>query len=89
MLYLIAIFLPWLSLFLVGKVVQAAISLVLYIVSIVLVVTVLFSWLGFLLFIALAIHALLVIHSTRADRRTERLVEAMSKDTAAPASSDD
>lgn len=77
MLYLVAVFFPFVSLFAVGKPIQAIVSLGLYVVSAVLVLTVIASWLGFILFLLLVPHAFFVVHGARADRRAEKIVEAI------------
>lgn len=77
MLYLLALFLPPLALLFAGKPFQAIISLIIYI----------FSWLGLFLFFVpglllwfvAVVHAVLVINNTRADRRTEKIVKAMTE----------
>jgi hypothetical protein len=81
MLYLLAIFLPWLSLLFAGKPFQAIFSLALDIVAIVAVILFfLFPGFGFALHAALVLHAFLVINSARADKRARELLEAMRGD---------
>lgn len=79
MLYLVAIFFPWLSLFLVGKPFQAIFSIILSVVAVVLTI---FLGLGVLLHVALVIHACIVISGARADQRTNKIVEALEKQKA-------
>lgn len=75
MLYLLAFFLPPLALLISGKPFQAIISGFLYILS----------WIGFfmifvpgfLLWIVLVIHAILVINGKRADDRAKKVIDAM------------
>ena len=76
MLYLLAIFLPWLSLFFVGKPFQAIFSLILSILS---VFAALLFGLGFLLHIGLVIHACIVINGAKADKRTKQIVDALNR----------
>ena len=71
MLYLVALFFPFVSLLLVRKPVQATISLLLHLLAVFLFVTVIASWLGFILFTALVLHALFVVYGVQADRRAE------------------
>lgn len=79
MLYLVALFFPFVSLLLVRKPVQATISLLLHLLAAFLFVTVIASWLGFILFTALVLHAFFVIHGAQADRRAERIAEAVQR----------
>ncbi|WP_421709739.1 hypothetical protein [Algihabitans sp.] len=79
MLYLIALFFPFVSLLLVRKPVQATISLLLHLLAAFLFVTVIASWLGFILFTALVLHAFFVVHGAQADRRAERIAEAVRR----------
>lgn len=75
MLYLLAIVLPPLALLLAGKPFQAIFSFMLWVVSIVLFFTTFFM--GVALWLALVAHAMAVIANARAERRTDRIVEAM------------
>lgn len=79
MLYLVALFFPFVSLLLVRKPVQATISLLLHLLAAFLFITVIASWLGFILFTALVLHALFVVHGAQADRRAERIAEAVQQ----------
>ena len=79
MLYLVALFFPFVSLLLVRKPLQATISLLLHLLAVFLFVTVIASWLGFVLFTALVLHALLVVHGVKADQRAERIAEAVQQ----------
>ena len=79
MLYLVALFFPFVSLLLVRKPVQATISLLLHLLAAFLFVTVIASWLGFILFTALVLHAFFVVHGAQADRRAERIAEAVQR----------
>ena len=81
MLYLVALFFPFVSLLAVRKLIQAAISLLLHVMAAFLFVTVIASWFGFILFTALVLHALFVVHGAKADRRAERIVEAVQRNT--------
>ncbi len=63
MLYLLAIFLPPVALLLVGKPIQAIISV----------------FLCFLLWIPAVVHALFVVNSVKADRRNDKLINALRK----------
>jgi hypothetical protein len=79
MIYLAAIFISPLALLLIGKVFQAIFNLVLYIAAIVLVVTILFAWAGFICWAVGVVHAVLVINSHKAEKRHQEMLTAMSK----------
>jgi len=84
MLYLLALFLPWLALAFVGKPIQAIISLCLYILA---VIGFLFFFIpGVLLWLVSVAHAFAVISSVRADKRTRKIVDAIRDQAPAPAS---
>ena len=77
MIYLLAIFCSPLALLLTGKPIQALLNLILYILSIVFWLTIVFHSVGFLLWAVCVVHAVLAINSAQADRRTRKIVEAM------------
>ena len=85
MLYLLALFLPWLALAFVGKPIQAVISLCL---SILAVIGFLFFFMipGVLLWLVSVAHAFAVISSVRADKRTQKIVDAIRDQAPAPKS---
>ncbi|MFC7049718.1 YqaE/Pmp3 family membrane protein [Emcibacter nanhaiensis] len=75
MIYLLAFFLPPVALFVYGKIFQAIINLVIWIVGFV------FLLLGGWILWGIAVgHAIFVIHSAKADARTKKIVEAMNMD---------
>jgi len=76
MIYLIAIFCSPLALLLAGKPISALFNLILYVLSIVLWVTLLFWHAGLLLWALAFAHAAFAIHDTRADRRARRMMSA-------------
>ncbi len=76
MIYLLAFFCSPLALLFAGKPFQALANLILYLLSIVLWITIVFHHMGFLLWLIGVIHAVLAIESARADRRNRRLIEA-------------
>ena len=80
MIYLVAIFCSPLALLLAGKPISALFNLILYILSIVLWVTLLFWHAGLLLWALAVLHAVFAIHDTRADRRARRVVASMRRD---------
>jgi len=84
MLYLLALFLPWLALAFVGKPIQAVISLCLYILA---CFGLLFFFIpGVLLWLVSVAHAFAVISGGRADKRTQKIVDAIREQAAAAAS---
>jgi len=76
MIYLIAIFCSPLALLLAGKPVSAIFNLVLYVLSIVCWVTIIFFHAGFVLWALALLHAVFAISDARADRRARRIMEA-------------
>ena len=77
MIYLLAFFCSPLALLLEGKPFQALFNLILYVLSIVCWVTIIFAHAGFLLWGLGLLHAVLAINHARAERRTARIVGAM------------
>lgn len=82
LLYLLAIILPWLSVLLAGKPIQGIVSLVFWILSIFLFFTTFI--LGVVLWLVLVIHAFFVVNGRQADKRTQKIIAAMSKPLRAP-----
>ncbi len=80
MLYLIAFFCSPLALLLAGKPFSAIFNFVLYILSIICWVTVIFFHAGFLLWAIGVAHAVFAIHDARADRRARRIIAATRPD---------
>ncbi|HTO81435.1 MAG TPA: hypothetical protein VMQ73_04325 [Methylomirabilota bacterium] len=76
MLYLLAIFCAPLALLLIGKWVQAILNFVLYVAALVLVITIVFSHFGFIVWIVGVVHAVLAINSHRADQRAKAIIAA-------------
>jgi hypothetical protein len=76
MIYLLAFFCSPLALLLAGKPVSALFNLILYVISIVLWVTILFAHTAFLLWIVCVLHAVLAINNAREDRRARRIIES-------------
>jgi hypothetical protein len=79
-LYLLAFFCSPLALLLAGKPVSAIFNFILYILSIVCWVTLIFFHVGFLLWGIGVLHAVLAIHDARADRRARRIIAATKAD---------
>ncbi len=75
MLYLLSFFIPPLALLLAGMPFQAIISFVLWISSF--FGLLFFVWPGVFLWMIAVIHAILMIQNRRAEKRTERIVEAI------------
>jgi len=80
MLYLLAIFCAPLALLLIGKWFQAILNLGLYVAALVLVITIVFSHFGFVVWIVGVVHAVLVINNHRAERRTQAIIAASRKE---------
>lgn len=81
MIYLVALFLPPLGLLFAGKFIQAILNLTLLVLAFLILV----GTLGFGspvsggLWLASVIHAVLVVHNSRADARNRELIEAMRR----------
>jgi hypothetical protein len=80
MLYLLAFFCSPLALLLAGKPFQALANLILYILSIVCWVTIIFYHAGFVLWGIGVLHAVLAISDAREDRRARRIIAAAKRD---------
>ena len=76
MIYLVAIFCSPLALLLTGKPVSALFNFILYILSIVFWITIIFHHIGFLLWLAAFVHAVLAINNAREDRRARWIADA-------------
>ena len=73
MIYLLAFFLPPIALFVYGKIFQAIINLVIWIVGFI------FLLLGGWILWGIAVaHAIFVIHGARADARTKKVIDAIN-----------
>ena len=77
MIYLVAIFCSPLALLLAGKPISALFNLILYILSIVCWVTIIFFHVGFVLWALAFMHAAMAISDAREDRRARRIANAM------------
>ncbi|HEX2593040.1 MAG TPA: hypothetical protein VHL34_16185 [Rhizomicrobium sp.] len=80
MIYLLAIFCSPLALLLAGKPISAIFNLILYVLSIVLWVTIIFHHAGFILWLVAFVHAVLAINNARENRRDRDLIAAMRRD---------
>lgn len=76
MIYLLAFFCSPLALLLAGKPVSAIFNLILYLLSIVCWITIVFHHAGFLLWAIAVLHAVLAINNAREERRARRIIEA-------------
>jgi hypothetical protein len=74
MIYLLAFFCSPLALLLTGKPISALFNLVLYILSIVCWITIIFHHVGFLLWAIGVLHAVLAINNAREERRARRII---------------
>lgn len=80
MIYLLAFFCSPLALLLGGKPISALFNLILYILSIVLWVTIIFHHVAFLLWVIGVLHAVLAINNSREERRARRIIAASRPD---------
>jgi hypothetical protein len=79
MIYLVAIFCSPLALLLAGKPISALFNLILYILSIVCWVTIIFFHAGFVLWGLALLHAVMAISDAREDRRARRIMRSMQR----------
>lgn len=79
MVYLIALFCSPLALLLAGRPISALFNLILYVLSLAFWITIIFHHVGFLLWLAAFVHAVLVIHGAHEDRRARWIANAMSR----------
>jgi len=80
MLYLLAFFCSPLALLFAGKPFQALANLILYILSIVCWITIIFHHAGLVLWAIAVLHAVLSINNAREERRTRRIIAATKAD---------
>jgi hypothetical protein len=80
MIYLLAFFCAPLALLLTGKPISALFNLILYILSIVFWITIIFHHIGFLLWAIGVLHAVLAINHAREERRAQRIIAATKGD---------
>lgn len=73
MIYVVAILLPPLALLIEGKIFQAIINAVFWILGLVV-----FLFGGFILLAITIIHAIIVVHGARSDARTQKIVDAIN-----------
>ncbi len=79
MIYLLALFCSPLALLFTGKPISALFNLILYILSIVCWVTIIFAHAGFILWLLGVVHAVLVIDNARENRRARWIARAMRR----------
>ncbi len=79
MMYLLAIFCSPLALLFIGKPFQGLFNLILYVLSIVCWLTIIFFHAGFVLWALALLHAALAIHTAHEDRRAQMIAEAMQR----------
>lgn len=79
MIYLVAIFCSPLALVLIGRPIQGVVNLVLYVLSFVFWITIIFHSVGLALWAVALLHALLAIGDKKADRRARKLAAAMAR----------
>ena len=77
MLYLVALILPPLTLFLSGKPFQGVLNLILWLGAVVLTILIVTASVAFVLWVICAVHAIFVVHSAKADARQKALLDAL------------
>jgi len=79
MMYLVALILPPVALFAIGKPIQAIINLVIWLLAIAILVFSLGlgSGISFVLWLVVAGHAIFSVHSTKADDRAQKVIDAV------------
>lgn len=77
MMYLCALLLPPLALFLSGKPFQGILNLILWLGAVVFAITIIGFTVGFVLWVVCAVHAIFVVHGAAAEARTKALLDAM------------
>ena len=80
MIYLLAFFCSPLALLLTGKPISALFNLILYVLSIVFWITIIFHHIGFLLWAIGVLHAVLAINHAREEARARRIIAASRPD---------
>jgi len=76
MIYLLAIFISPLALLLEGRPISAVFNMVIWLLSVICWITIIFHHAGFVLWLVAFIHAVLVINSARQDRRARWVADA-------------
>ena len=81
MIYLVAIFIPWLALLLMGRVFQAILNFALWLFAILILVLSLgiFHGVSALLWLMCVVHAILAINAAKQDRRNRALIDAIAR----------
>lgn len=78
MMYLLALILPPVALFAIGKVIQGIINLAIGLIAAALLIFTLGigSGISFILWLIIIAHALFAVHSSKADARTQKIIDA-------------
>ena len=78
MMYLLALILPPIALFAVGKPVQGILNLIIGLLAVVILVFSLgiASGISFVLWLIVAAHAIFAVHLSKADARTQKIIDA-------------
>jgi len=81
MIYLVAIFIPWLALLLMGRVFQAIVNFALWVFAVLILVLSLgiFHGVSALLWLLCVVHAILAINAAKQDRRNRALIDAIAR----------
>ena len=81
MIYLVALFVPWLALLLIGRVFQAIVNFVLCAFAILILILSLgiFHGVSAILWLLCVVHAILAINAAKQDRRNRALIDAIAR----------
>jgi hypothetical protein len=81
MIYLVAIFIPWLALLLMGRVFQAIVNFALWVFAILILVLSLglAHALSAMIWLVCVVHAILTVNAARQDRRNRALIDAIER----------
>jgi hypothetical protein len=81
MIYLVAIFIPWLALLLMGRVFQAIVNFALWLFAVLILVLSLglAHALSALLWLLCVVHAILAVNAAKQDRRNRALIDAIAR----------
>jgi hypothetical protein len=81
MIYLVALFVPWFALMLIGRVFQAIVNFVLCTFAVLILVLSLgiFHGVSAILWLLCVVHAILAINAAKQDRRNRALIDAIAR----------
>jgi hypothetical protein len=81
MIYLVALFIPWFALLLIGRVFQAMVNFALCVLAVLILVLSLgiFHGVSAILWLFCVVHAILAINAAKQDRRNRALIDAIDR----------